>query len=290
MALVEGTTVEIPKIRKPPTPNNLYKAHQYNYGGVPGGPAPTTTTTTPTQYNYGGVPGGAAHVVKQPTFEEKMEYIYSSGAENIKKQILGPYGYTGTTYETGYPSGYPHTQTGYPTPAGGTVDVNITEQFKSTGAGGGSITGIVTLPGGGHGYMPTVSTEAGLAPDEFGMDAQVRGAQLTTEAILYAYGLGLGGDGTVNRDWLPGTMTYVTAEMVPWQYWGYTSQEEFMKAIGYTEVPGQGWVKDVYSQPGEIGLPGGGRAIGRGPGYRTIGGGGGRGYSSGLINWRIGIR
>lgn len=96
---------------------------------------------------------------------------------------------------------------------------------------------------------------------------------------------------TGNRNRLPGEITNVIAALLPWRDWGFSSYQEALKALGYTEIPGAGtWIKDEEI----ISMPTGGAGGGTNTQFvtqRAGFGGGGGGFRnpqfSTLINWRI---
>ncbi len=97
---------------------------------------------------------------------------------------------------------------------------------------------------------------------------------------------------TSNRNRLPGEITDVIAVLLPWRDWGFSSYQEALKALGYTEIPGAGtWIKDEEITSSTVGGSGGftntGRAVQQG-GFNIGGGGAIRSPQfSTLINWRI---
>jgi len=97
---------------------------------------------------------------------------------------------------------------------------------------------------------------------------------------------------TNNRNRLPGEITNVIAALLPWRDWGFSSYQEALKALGYTEIPGAGtWIKDEEITSSTVGGSGGltntGQAVQQGS--FNIGGGGAirSPQFSTLINWRI---
>ena len=95
---------------------------------------------------------------------------------------------------------------------------------------------------------------------------------------------------TSNRNRLPGEITNVIAALLPWRDWGFSSYQEALKALGYTEIPGAGtWIKDEEITSSTVGgaSTNTGQAVQQGS--FNIGGGGAirSPQFSTLINWRI---
>ena len=101
---------------------------------------------------------------------------------------------------------------------------------------------------------------------------------------------------TGNRNRLPRQITDVIAALLPWREWGFSSYQEALRELGFTELPGQGiWIRDeeITSPVGPAGQNiGGGQTATQLVIQRAgFGGGGSGGFRSPqfstLINWRI---
>ena len=119
---------------------------------------------------------------------------------------------------------------------------------------------------------------------------------LATEAgdvtmnILRTYGRNAAINTDIGRSLLPGSIRNNVAQLLPWYSWGYDSYQEMLTDMNYTEIPGtNSWVKndEFESGPTSGGGVGGVGGGGGGGGYRTVVGGGARGYNPTLVNWRV---
>ena len=154
---------------------------------------------------------------------------------------------------------------------------------------------ILGAPGGAQAPAPITQADlpqAGLAPQvttphsPFALEAG-----LFHNAMMYTSGRILKAVDAQSRNFLPRQITDVIAALLPWRDWGFSSYQEALRALGYTEIPGAGtWMKDDEIASAATGGGGGQTATQYVTQRAGYGGGGGSLRSpnfSTLINWRI---
>ena len=140
----------------------------------------------------------------------------------------------------------------------------------------------------GVGFDPTPAPTITTPQSPFALEEQLFHdiSQGVTKQIFLALDTG-------NRSRLPREITNVIAALLPWREWGFSSYQEALRSLGYTEIPGAGtWIKDeeIISPAGvSVGATGGTNTqIATQRAGFTGGGGGFRSPQfSTLINWRI---